>query len=146
MRGLKEKFGEVVEIGLVESHGEPVAGLVSFWWKHRVQPYYIGGTAEARSVRAYDYLYHSVLKRAVEKGMLVFDFGRSKVGSTHSKTKTHWGFEPEPMNYFVALVAASELPNVNPNNPKFARFVEIWKKLPKPLANFLGPIAARNFP
>jgi hypothetical protein len=97
-------------------------------------------------MRAYDYLYYSLMRRAVLRGIRTFDFGRSKVGSTHSLTKTYWGFEPQPLLYHVALIRAKEIPNVNPNNPKFARFVELWKKLPLPVANVLGPIAARNFP
>jgi FemAB-related protein (PEP-CTERM system-associated) len=146
LRLLKEKFGDDADIALVERHGEPVAGLFSFWRRDRVMPYYIGGGEAGRSMRAYDYLYYSLMRRAVMRGVTLFDFGRSKVSSTHSATKTYWGFEGKPLVYHVALVRAKKLPNVNPNNPKFTRFVEIWKKLPLPVANFLGPIAARNFP
>lgn len=146
LRLLKEKFGDDADIALVERHGEPVAGLFSFWRRDRVMPYYIGGGDVGRSMRAYDYLYYSLMRRAVARGITLFDFGRSKVGSTHSATKSYWGFEARPVLHHVALIRAKELPNVNPNNPKFTRFVEIWKKLPLPVANFLGPLAARNFP
>ncbi|MDZ7628781.1 MAG: FemAB family XrtA/PEP-CTERM system-associated protein [Parvularculaceae bacterium] len=146
LRILKEKFGDDADIALVERNGEPVAGLFSFWRQGRVMPYYIGGGEVGRNMRAYDYLYYSLMRRAVARGVRLFDFGRSKVGSTHSATKTYWGFEPKPLVYHVALIRAKELPNVNPNNPKFTRFVQIWKRLPLPLANILGPIAARNFP
>lgn len=143
---LKSNFGADAEIGLVEHQGEPVAGLLSFWRRDRVMPYYIGAGAKARDLRAYDYLYYTLMRRAVERGVRLFDFGRSKVGSTHFDTKTYWGFEPAPVVYHVALVGAKELPNVNPNNPKFARFVAAWRRLPLPVANALGPIVARNFP
>lgn len=146
LTALKVNFGDDAEIGLVEHHGEPIAGLFSFWRRDRVMPYYIGADAKAREVRAYDYLYYSLMRRAVERGVRIFDFGRSKVGSTHFDTKTYWGFEPTPLVYYVALVAAKELPNVNPYNPKFERFVALWKKLPLPVANLIGPIVARNFP
>lgn len=146
LAALKTNFGDDVEIGLVEHHGEPVAGLMSFWVRDRVMPYYIGAGRKARDIRAYDYLYYKLMRRAVERGVRIFDFGRSKIGSTHFDTKTFWGFEPKPVVYHVGLVRAKEAPNVNPNNPKFARFVGLWRRLPLPLANFLGPIAARNFP
>ncbi|MEK7265136.1 MAG: peptidoglycan bridge formation protein FemAB, partial [Pseudomonadota bacterium] len=86
------------------------------------------------------------MRRAVERGGRGFDFGRSKVGSTHFDTKKFWGFEPSPVIYHVGLVRAKAAPNVNPNNPKFARLVEIWRRLPLPVANIIGPIVARNFP
>jgi FemAB-related protein (PEP-CTERM system-associated) len=146
IRTLKEKFGDDADIALVERNGEPVAGLFSFWRRDRVMPYYIGGGEVGRNMRAYDYLYYSLMRRAVARGIRLFDFGRSKVGSTHSQTKTYWGFEAQPLTYHVALIRAKALPNVNPNNPKFARIVELWKRLPLPVANLLGPIAARNFP
>lgn len=143
---LKANFGADAEIGLVEHQGEPVAGLFSFWRENRVMPYYIGAGAKAREIRAYDYLYYTLMRRAAERGVRTFDFGRSKIGSTHFDTKTYWGFEPAPVVHHVALVGAKKLPNVNPNNPKFARFVAAWRRLPLPLANALGPIVARNFP
>ncbi len=146
LRVLKEKFGDDADIALVERNGAPAAGLFSFWRQGRVMPYYIGGSEIGRNMRAYDYLYYSLMRRAVARGVRLFDFGRSKVGSTHSQTKTYWGFEPQPLTYHVALIRAKDLPNVNPNNPKFARFVALWKKLPLPVANFVGPFAARNFP
>lgn len=146
LTALKTNFGDDVEIGLVEHHGEPIAGLFSFWRRDRIMPYYIGADAKARDIRAYDYLYYTLMRRAVQRGIRLFDFGRSKVGSTHFDTKTYWGFEPTPLVYHVALVTAKELPNVNPNNPKFERVVEMWKRLPLPVANLIGPLLARNFP
>lgn len=146
LEALKAGFGDEMEIGLVEYDGELTAGLISFWHRDRVMPYYIGADRKARDVRAYDYLYYKLMRRAVERGVRVFDFGRSKVGSTHFDTKTYWGFEPAPVLYHVGLVRAKSQPNVSPNNPKFTRFVEIWRRLPLPLANAAGPFLARNFP
>lgn len=146
LEALKANFADDADIGLVEHNGEPVAGLLSFWFRDRVMPYYIGADRKARDIRAYDYLYYKLMRRAVERGVRIFDFGRSKVGSTHFDTKKYWGFEPAPVVYHVGLVRAKESPNVNPNNPKFARMVALWRRLPLPVANFIGPIVARNFP
>lgn len=146
LEALQEKFGDDVDLDLVERGGEPVAGLFSFWFRDRVMPYYIGGAASAREIRAYDFLYFKLMERAVERGVKMFDFGRSKIGSTHFKTKTFWGFEPAPIVYHVGLVRARTAPNVNPNNPKFGRFVALWRRTPLPVANIIGPILARNFP
>ncbi|MEZ5922571.1 MAG: GNAT family N-acetyltransferase, partial [Parvularculaceae bacterium] len=145
LHALKDRFSADAEASLVLNEGKPVAGLFSFWRGDRVMPYFIGGTAAARDIRAYDYLYYMLMKRAVERGVRIFDFGRSKVGSPHFNTKKYWGFDPQPLTYHVALVNAEETPNVNPNNPKFAAFVGLWKHLPTPVANVVGPMLARNF-
>jgi FemAB-related protein (PEP-CTERM system-associated) len=144
VEALAERFGDEMEIALVDHQGANVATLLSFWRRDRVMPYYIGGTEAARGIRAYDYLYYNLMRRAVARGVKTYDFGRSKIGSTQFNTKTHWGFEPQPIVYHVALVTAKELPNVNPTNPKFAAVSAIWKKLPTPLANVVGPMLARH--
>jgi hypothetical protein len=36
------------------------------------------------------------------------------------------------------------MPQVNPNNPKYRYFIEVWKRLPLPVANAIGPLLARN--
>jgi FemAB-related protein (PEP-CTERM system-associated) len=143
---LLARFGEEAEIDLVENDGAVVAGLFSFWRKDRVMPYYVGAGARARETRAFDFLYYSLMRRAVGRGVRIFDFGRSKANSTHAETKAHWGFDAAPVIAHVALIRARSLPNLSPKNPKFERFVSVWRRLPLPVANFLGPIVARNFP
>ena len=141
---LMDEFGESAEIAIVEGDGEPVAALLSFYFRDRVMPYYVGAVGNARALRAFDYLYWSLMKRAAERGAHVFDFGRSKIGTPHFDYKKLWGFEPEPLAYQYALVKAADVPNVNPNNPKFRMVSETWKRLPLPLANAVGPLLARH--
>jgi FemAB-related protein (PEP-CTERM system-associated) len=142
---LADAFAREMEISVVEHDGEPVAALASFRRGDRVMPYYVGAAPAARELRAFDFLYYSVMRRAVETGASVFDFGRSKVGGPHFQTKTYWGFEPRPLTYQVALLRAKSAPNVNPNNPKFALLSKAWRRLPPPVANAMGPVLARNF-
>lgn len=144
-REIMERFGDCAEISLcVASDGAPVAGLLTFWRRDVVAPYYIGATARARALSAFDYLYYLLMRRAIQRGVRIFDYGRSKVGSTHFNTKTYWGFEPTPVVYHVALIGAKELPNLSGANPKFALVSETWKRLPLPVANFAGPMLARH--
>lgn len=146
LEALLARFGDEAEIALIENDGAVVAGLFSFWRKDRVMPYYVGAGAGAREARAFDFLYYSLMRRAVDRGVRIFDFGRSKINSTHAETKAHWGFDAAPVVSHVALIRAKSLPDLSPKNPKFERLVSVWRKLPLPVANFLGPIVARNFP
>lgn len=141
---LAARFGSDMEISIVELGGAPIAALLTFWRGARVMPYYIGGTRAARPARAYDYLYYQLMRRAVARGARVFDFGRSKIGSTHFDTKRYWGFEPTPVSYQVGLVRAKEIPNVSPTNPKFALVSAAWKRMPGFAAVLLGPLIARH--
>jgi FemAB-related protein (PEP-CTERM system-associated) len=141
---LKKEFGNDCEVLTIVSQGKPVASVMSFFFRNEVLPYYGGGTIEARDVAANDFMYWEVMRRAGERGYGLFDFGRSKVGTGAFDFKTHWGFEPEPLHYEYRLLTAKELPEINPLNPKFKLFIAAWKRLPLPVANFIGPWIASD--
>jgi hypothetical protein len=74
----------------------------------------------------------------------VFDFGRSKLGTGTFAYKSIWGFEPQPLHHEYFLLRQSEMPNVNPLNPKYALWVALWRRLPLFVANALGPFISRG--
>ena len=137
-------FGDDLEIAMVQHDGEDVACVMSFYFRAEVLPYYAGSRLAARALKANDFMYWDLMRRAVRRGVKTFDFGRSKLGSGSYSFKKNWGFHPEPLNYRYFLVATSSVPDVNPNNPKYRLFIEAWKRLPLPIANIVGPLLARN--
>lgn len=139
---LVEAFGEAVDIAVIRAGGEPVAALASFWHKDTVLPYYGGAAPAARQLHAYDFMYWSQMRHAISRGCRQFDFGRSKAGTGAYDYKRYWGFEPQPLTYHYNLVKAEEMPDVNPNNPKFRLLTKTWQKLPLPVANIVGPFVA----
>jgi FemAB-related protein (PEP-CTERM system-associated) len=141
---LKKVFNEACEILTVTHNGQLVSSVMSFYFRDQVLPYYGGGTALARNLKGNDFMYWELLRRACERGVRTFDYGRSKVGSGSYSFKKNWGFAPEPLYYEYYLVKANKLPDVNPLNPKYRLFIELWKRLPLPLSQVLGPFVARN--
>lgn len=144
LREILRAFPEETEIAVVEQNGRPLAALLSFYFRDRIMPYYAGAAFDAYKHRALDYLYWMQMRRAARHGARLFDFGRSKVGSGAFDYKTYWGFASEPLDYQYALIDARATPNINPNNPKFAPAARAWRRLPLSVANFLGPLLARN--
>ena len=118
--------------------------MISFYFRDEVLPYYGGGSKAARDVAANDFMYWEVLRRAVEAGYRRFDFGRSKIGTGAFNFKRHWCFEPEPLFYEHRLFGREAIPQRNPLNPKYAPAIALWKQLPLPVANRIGPILARG--
>ncbi|GAB4257850.1 MAG: FemAB family PEP-CTERM system-associated protein [Methylomicrobium sp.] len=141
---LKDTFKDRCEILTVEKNGQLIASVMSFYFKNEILPYYGGGTEHARSVYGNDFMYWDVMRRAVEQGVEVFDYGRSKIGTGSYRFKKHWGFEPEPLFYEFYLVGAKELPDVNPLNPKYRLFIEAWKRLPLPVSQLIGPWLSKD--
>jgi FemAB-related protein (PEP-CTERM system-associated) len=143
-RLLKEVFGPACEILIVSHEGSPISGVLSFLFRDEILPYYGGGTARARELAANDFMYWEVMRRACRAGLRVFDFGRSKRGTGSFSFKKHWGFEPEPLHYEYKLMRRTELPELNPTNPKFQLYISVWKRLPLGVANLIGPFIARD--
>lgn len=142
-RDLARVFGEACEIMEVRHRGAVVGGLISFTFRGRVLPYYGGGTAAARDLGVYNFMYWDLMRRACLSGLTEFDFGRSKVGTGAYRYKTFWGFEPTPLVYEYFL-RRGELPDHSPLNPRYRTLIALWKRLPLAVANTVGPWLARD--
>ncbi len=142
---LVSSFSDDLDILTVEYEGRPVSSLISFYHNERVMPYYVGALPEARKARAFDYIYWQQMLRAKQRDATVFDFGRSKFDAGSFGYKKTWGIEPKALEYQYKLIGASELPDVNPNNPKFALATKVWRRLPVPVATMGGAVLARHF-
>jgi FemAB-related protein (PEP-CTERM system-associated) len=145
---IKEVFGEACEIRvIVKGEGnskELIAAVMSFYYRDEVLPYYGGGMPAARETAGNDFMYWNLMQAAAARGVRIFDFGRSKLGTGAFDFKKNWGFSPTPLEYEYRLYQATELPDNNPLNPKYQLFIKMWKKMPIGLANFLGPFIVRS--
>jgi FemAB-related protein (PEP-CTERM system-associated) len=130
------------DILTVRHGGRAVASVLSLYHGGTVYPYWGGGTAEARALRANDRLYYALMSHARARGCTRFDFGRSKTGTGAAAFKKNWGFVPEARRY--AKRSDGPAREVNPLNPKYALMVRTWQKLPLPIANLVGPWIARG--
>lgn len=142
---LLSTFGEDCEVLTVHQNGAPISSVLSYYFRGAVLPYYTGSRREAaRGSGANDMMYWALMRRAVERGCTVFDFGRSKVGTGPYSFKRNWGFEPRPISHQYRLMNSDELPNINPTNPRYALFIKAWQKLPVPVATAISPILSRS--
>jgi len=136
---LREVFGPDCEVLTVTQDGGLVASVISFYFRDEVLPYYGGGTERAREVAGNDFMYWELMRRACERGIRVFDYGRSKRGTGSFDFKKNWGFEPQPLHYEYLLVRGKRVPEHNPLNPRYRLLIKLWQRLPLPLANLIGP-------
>ena len=143
-RLLKDEFGNDCEVLTITLEGKVISSVMSFYFRDEVLPYYGGGVDAARAVAGNDFMYWELMRRACERGLKVFDFGRSKRGTGAFDFKKNWGFEPTPLYYEYFLVADDAVPEINPLNPKYRLFIEAWKRMPRGLANVIGPHIVKN--
>jgi FemAB-related protein (PEP-CTERM system-associated) len=137
---LRETFGDDCSVlTVLDAAGVPVSSVLSFYWRDEVLPYYAGDAVAARELAANDFKYWELMRYACERGLKVFDYGRSKRGTGSFDFKKNWGFEPQPLHYEYLLVKGKAVREVNPLNPKYRVFINVWQRMPLALANLIGP-------
>jgi len=142
---LLQVFGQDCEILTVSApDGRPLSSVLSFYFRDEILPYYAGDDESARHLAANDFKYWELMRRACERGIKVFDYGRSKRGTGSFAFKKNWGFEPQSLHYEYCLYKSDTIPQNNPNNPKYRFFIAAWRRMPISVANRLGPYIVRN--
>lgn len=143
-RRLHEVFQPDCNVVTASRDGRALASTLCFYFRDQAMPYFGGSTADARGCSAGDVMVWEIMRRAVERGCLTYDFGRSKVGTGPYSYKTNWGFTPEPLTYEYKLRRGAAPPDINPLNPKYRLFIAAWKRLPLGLSKLIGPLIVRN--
>lgn len=142
---LQSAFGSDCEVlTVVSPQGQPLSSVLSFYFRDEVLPYYAGDLPDARDLAANDFKYWELMRRACERGLKVFDYGRSKRDTGSYSFKKNWGFEPASLHYEYRLLKRDTVPQNNPANPKYRAFIALWRRLPRRLANALGPHIVRS--
>lgn len=142
---LMDVFGPDCEVLTVSSpDGKPLSSVLTFYFRDEALPYYAGDDLAARDLAANDFKYWELMRRACERGLKVFDYGRSKQGTGPYAFKKNWGFEPTQLHYEYQLYKRDSIPQNNPSNAKYKLLIETWRRMPIGLANWLGPFIVRN--
>jgi FemAB-related protein (PEP-CTERM system-associated) len=139
-----ETFAGSSDILTVWQGNTPLASVLSFYHDGAVMPFWGGGVFAARAARANEVMYYELMLHARRQGMTRFDFGRSKTGSGPFAFKKNWGFDPQPLTYGGWTAPGRPPRNIDPTDASYSRKIELWKKLPLPVANVLGPWIARG--
>jgi FemAB-related protein (PEP-CTERM system-associated) len=134
------------DLMLISHENQPIAGVLSFYYRATVMPYYGGSFQEKNYLAPNNFMYWALMKSAGERGYSFFDFGRSKNATGAYDFKRHMGFDPVALPYQYWMMNGAPLPNNNPTNPKFQLAIKVWRRMPLSLTKVLGPRLVRAFP
>ena len=143
---IKNTFGDQCRVLLVEFQNKVVAGVLSFFYKDQVLPYYAGSLPGFRHLAPNDFMYWQLMCFGAANGYRVFDFGRSKKDTGSFAFKRHWGFEPKPLPCFYYQVANKEVGDTTSLHRDYQWAIKLWRRLPLRLTLALGPRIAPHLP
>ncbi len=145
LRTMAELLGNTVEFAvLYDLHGKIAGGGVFIAQGDTVFNLHANILRFVRSSYAGEFLYWSVIERAIQKGLKTFDLGRSLVGSGNEIFKMKWAPRKKLLAYWHWLAPGQELPSLNQKNPKFQIAIAVWKRLPDFVVRPLGPHLVRG--
>ena len=139
-------FPHESRVFVVRISGKPVAASLLIGFHGTVEVPWASSLRAMDRVGANMYLYWNMLKYAADHEYKTFDFGRSTEDSGTYRFKKQWGATPVQLYWHYWLQGNREIPQLNLGNPKYQLAAAVWRKLPLPVANFLGPRIVKNLP
>jgi serine/alanine adding enzyme len=139
-------FPGEAKLFVVDLEGKPVAAGLTLAHGSTLEIPWASSLREANPFGVNMLLYWSVLRDATRRGFGRFDFGRCSEGSGTHKFKRQWGAAEAPLSWHYWLPAGEAIPRLTPRNPKYRAAIALWRKLPVPVANVLGPRIVKNLP
>lgn len=124
---------------------KPISVALLTGYRNLMEVNWSASDPAAMSLRPNIFLFWHLQCFAGRQGYSIFDFGRSSIGSGTYNFKLQWGAEPVQLywNYWTPSGKPNEL---NPENPKYAAAIRLWKKMPLRMTQLLGPMVARHLP
>jgi FemAB-related protein (PEP-CTERM system-associated) len=140
------EFPRDVRICAVKFKGQTVASGLVYGYRNMLEIPWASSDKRYGRFAPNMMLYGTALRYACEQGYRVFDFGRSSRYSGTYRFKEQWGAKPVQLEWHYWLRSGHELPEVNPQNPKYRLAIELWKRLPIPVTTLIGPQISRYLP
>ncbi|MFX0199989.1 MAG: FemAB family XrtA/PEP-CTERM system-associated protein [Candidatus Hodarchaeota archaeon] len=139
-------FPDNHSIALVEYNGKVITAIFSRYFKNTVSPVIGYSFEEYRHLNPMRIILWELIEDACRKGYEWFNFGRSVKSSGAYSFKAAWRAKPLQLYYHYYLCKSKKIPDTSQESVKRQLFAKVWKKLPMPVANRLGPPIRKYFP
>ena len=137
-------FNHNARIGIVSYQNIPVAGGMIFCFRDTVEIPWASSLKEFNRFSPNMLLYWSLIEYACDNGFKYFDFGRSTPDEGTYKFKEQWGAKPSPLYWHEIIFDGHKVNEEDSEKSKFETAIHLWKLLPIPFANWIGPVLRKN--
>ncbi len=145
-KNVVEVFSERINIMVLKLEDEVVAAMFLFQFKDVLAEPWVASLREYNHLYVNNLLYWKAIEYACENRFKTFDFGRSTVASGTYNFKEQFGARPIPLYYQYLLNKAKTIPVVDAHHNQYQFFINVWKRLPLFVTNFVGPKIVKYLP
>lgn len=135
-------FPEISLLGVTYLNDRAVAAGLGFIWRDEFEMTWSSSLKELRALKPNMLLYWDYMRELIGRGVRRFNFGRSTPGSGPHEFKLSWGASDEPLPWIQWPETGSGSGESRAANMASA----VWRHLPLPVANAIGPALARQLP
>lgn len=143
--GIVAAFPDQAMLGVVYRGAEPVAAGCGFCWGHTFEITWASALTRYAREAPNMLLYWGAMRQAIARNMRRFDFGRCTRGSGTHRFKLQWGGHEIPLPWSQWSASGTTAPPT-PERLRYRVAAGVWKRLPLPVTNSLGPRLARILP
>ena len=146
-RAMLEGLGDTARVLLIrEGNGRPVGAAVCLFFRDTIAVPWVSSRREAFALCPNFVLYWEVIRFGCEQGYRTLDLGRSFKNAGTFEFKRQWGAHPHPLPWIFRDLVPGAPPSLDRDSSRFHRVADLWKRLPVPVANVVGPWVRRQLP
>ena len=131
--------------GVTYSRGQPLAGACGFVWNGEFEITWVSSLRKYDHLMANMFLYWSCMKQMIAQGVRVFNFGRCTPNGRTHRFKHQWGGADVSLPWLQWSPREIDA-TPSPERPLYRVATTVWRRIPLPVANLVGPILARRIP
>jgi FemAB-related protein (PEP-CTERM system-associated) len=136
---IARSFDEETDVVVARRDGRVVAGIIAVRHQGRVSNLWAGAEPAALRSGAISTMCWDQIERACRRGDEAYDLGRSTRGSSAHRYKAHWKGEDVDLPYGYLLASGVGIPEREAGSARFRLAASVWRHLPAPVVDRLGP-------
>ena len=141
-----KQYPESAFIAVVYRNEKPLAVGFLLGYRDKLEIPWASSIRSQNHLGGNMFMYRSILAEAISRKYQYFDFGRSTINASTHKFKKQWGAKEHSLHWHYWTRDSKDLPEINPDNPKYKLVIKIWQILPVFVTRIIGPHIARNLP
>ena len=144
MKNVLEEFLGKAKIVIIYKENNPIACSLMVGFKNTLENPWASALRKYSRHSPNMLLYWAMIEYACDNGYSYFDFGRSTPGEGTYNFKKQWGAKPETLDWHYISLNGNVFTEETPENSRFARAIEYWKKLPVQITRIVGPMLRKH--
>jgi hypothetical protein len=143
---LRREFGPRCYSVVASIEGRPVGASLLLDGMRTSYLHAVAWSRDHRQIPIADLLYWSSIRETIARGKDELDFGRTRPVNGQLFFKRKWGGQESELPYSYLVRPGGKIPLVVPESGKYRWATRIWRSLPLPVLQQLGPRLRSHIP